>query len=280
VAAHLLVMALLYAAPDAGVPPRALQCLPQWYAGRVAFDVQRGWGLSLVNGEFVPWHNSEMNQQPDGGVADAGVLEDAGVFSEEGAALTALEEIFAVPYVPGPIRAIDASDAGDATDPGRARVEALLKATYGDNAAAVSAQLAKVHFFGIRYPFHRQAAGPLERVVKRIEAQTKSKPELLNFLKPIGGTFVWRRILRSKALSSHAFGIAIDLNVAYSNYWRWRRRFESTTWRNRIPQEIVDAFEAEGFIWGGRWKHYDTMHFEYRPELLSPACTLGQAPRQ
>ena len=39
-----------------------------------------------------------------------------------------------------------------------------------------------------------------------------------------------------------------------------------------MPQKIVDAFEAEGFVWGGRWYHYDTMHFEYRPELLDPAC--------
>ena len=30
--------------------------------------------------------------------------------------------------------------------------------------------------------------------------------------------------------------------------------------------------EKHGFIWGGRWYHYDTMHFEYRPELLVPAC--------
>ncbi|WP_233144810.1 M15 family metallopeptidase [Campylobacter pinnipediorum] len=21
-------------------------------------------------------------------------------------------------------------------------------------------------------------------------------------------------------------------------------------------------------MWGGRWKHFDTMHFEYRPELF------------
>ncbi|MEJ2663631.1 MAG: M15 family metallopeptidase, partial [Spirochaetia bacterium] len=27
-------------------------------------------------------------------------------------------------------------------------------------------------------------------------------------------------------------------------------------------------FEKYGFIWGGKWYHYDTMHFEYRPELL------------
>jgi hypothetical protein len=32
--------------------------------------------------------------------------------------------------------------------------------------------------------------------------------------------------------------------------------------------EIVAIFERHGFIWGGRWSHFDTMHFEYRPELL------------
>jgi hypothetical protein len=29
------------------------------------------------------------------------------------------------------------------------------------------------------------------------------------------------------------------------------------------------VFEAERFIWGGKWYHYDTMHFEYRPELFA-----------
>ena len=31
---------------------------------------------------------------------------------------------------------------------------------------------------------------------------------------------------------------------------------------------LVTVFENHGFIWGGKWRHYDTMHFEYRPELL------------
>ena len=34
--------------------------------------------------------------------------------------------------------------------------------------------------------------------------------------------------------------------------------------------KIVEIFERHGFIWGGKWYHYDTMHFEYRPELLPP----------
>jgi len=57
-----------------------------------------------------------------------------------------------------------------------------------------------------------------------------------------------------------------------SAYWRWQRPPAPLRWRNQIPQAIVDAFEAEGFVWGGRWFHYDTMHFEYRPELLDPGC--------
>ena len=27
--------------------------------------------------------------------------------------------------------------------------------------------------------------------------------------------------------------------------------------------------ERHGFIWGGKWYHYDTLHFEYRPGLLA-----------
>jgi len=40
------------------------------------------------------------------------------------------------------------------------------------------------------------------------------------------------------------------------------------SYKNKIPQGIIDIFEKHGFIWGGKWYHYDTMHFEYRPELL------------
>lgn len=37
---------------------------------------------------------------------------------------------------------------------------------------------------------------------------------------------------------------------------------------NQIPWPIILIFEKYGFIWGGKWHHYDTMHFEYRPELF------------
>jgi D-alanyl-D-alanine carboxypeptidase len=49
---------------------------------------------------------------------------------------------------------------------------------------------------------------------------------------------------------------------------RCRRRYP---YRNEIPLEIVHIFEKHGFIWGGKWYHYDTMHFEYRPEIIATA---------
>jgi hypothetical protein len=36
----------------------------------------------------------------------------------------------------------------------------------------------------------------------------------------------------------------------------------------KIAERPDVIFEKHGFIWGGKWYHYDTMHFEYRPELL------------
>src|SRR6185437_1620763 len=30
-------------------------------------------------------------------------------------------------------------------------------------------------------------------------------------------------------------------------------------YHNRMPKEIVATFEKHGFIWGGKWYHYDTM---------------------
>ena len=70
----------------------------------------------------------------------------------------------------------------------------------------------------------------------------------------------------AERLSRHGCRIAaIDINAAHADYWLWRGSGE----RHRIPPEIVDIFERHGFIWGGKWLHYDTMHFEYRPELLN-----------
>ena len=94
--------------------------------------------------------------------------------------------------------------------------------------------------------------------------------ELSEYMKS-SGTFYWRKVRGAKRQSAHSYGIAIDINTEYSDYWQWKYPKASETqeiaYANRIPLEIVAVFEKYGFVWGGRWYHYDTMHFEYRPEI-------------
>jgi len=92
------------------------------------------------------------------------------------------------------------------------------------------------------------------------------------------GAYNYRRIRGQKELSRHSYGIAVDIlprgRAARSAYWLWVSE-ETADWpttpldkRWMPPDEIVRIFEEEGFIWGGKWLDFDTMHFEYRPEML------------
>jgi hypothetical protein len=93
--------------------------------------------------------------------------------------------------------------------------------------------------------------------------------------KPIG-TFTWRTIAGEDRPSPHSFGMAIDfqLPAPVHRYWRWDAKGGKDV--PAFPREILEdarlgrimaLFERHGFICGGKWRHYDTMHFEYRPEL-------------
>jgi hypothetical protein len=105
-----------------------------------------------------------------------------------------------------------------------------------------------------------------------ISKELDEHPEWKKYISNIGGTFKWRYIAGTNRMSLHSFGMTMDINVKYSHYWQWicKSTDENTilTYRNAIPQGIVDIFEKHGFIWGGKWYHFDTMHFEYRPELV------------
>jgi hypothetical protein len=91
------------------------------------------------------------------------------------------------------------------------------------------------------------------------------------YLFPPAGTFNCRAIAGTGRLSAHGSATAIDIATRHAHYWRWEKPDASGrhVWRNEIPIEVVEIFEKHGFIWGGKWYHYDTMHFEYRPELIA-----------
>ena len=59
--------------------------------------------------------------------------------------------------------------------------------------------------------------------------------------------------------------------------WRWSGAEEGRVgdYRNGIPEPVVRVLERHGFIWGGKWHHFDGMHFEYRPELILYARLTG-----
>ena len=165
-------------------------------------------------------------------------------------------------------------------DPGRIRYEPLFRKVYGNSSAQVRKHLVTVRWFGqaVRVTRVNGVARAFQDVERDLQRLVKRKPALKKFLIPIGGTFKWRKIAGTKRLSVHSFGAAIDINVKYSAYWRWSKG--AYRYQNKIPLEIVKAFERHGFIWGGKWYHYDTMHFEYRPELLGVGGTRNVLPRK
>ena len=163
-------------------------------------------------------------------------------------------------------------------EPGRVRFTPLFEALYGATRAAVREQLRPVPWLvahgGQTVLFARThgAADALERVAADLERELPR--ELLALAAKTSGTFNWRNVRGTQRRSLHSFGIAIDIGVSRSDYWDWNKPDATGGYRykNRFPLEIVEIFERHGFVWGGKWYHFDTMHFEYRPELLVPPC--------
>ena len=237
--------------PTEPVPPSGLTCLAKHFVGK---PKQRGatWVLELPDGTELRWDDGATKtfdtkmEQPD------------------------LEDTLSIPYARGPIAAVSTINV----DPGRIRNDFLFKATFGNTANAVEAALVDVDFVGQSLRVHPRAAVALGKVSTKLKALVAQTPSLGAYLTgELGGTFAWRPIANTTRMSVHSYGAAIDIVVAKSNYWEWEKGPNGElSWKNQIPQAIVDAFEAEGFAWGGRWYHYDTMHFEYRPELFDPTC--------
>lgn len=173
-----------------------------------------------------------------------------------------IEDMFSIPYdtIGKPKYLADA---------GRSRCDALFKKMYGASAEAVRKNLVTVEWFGQKILFTK--VNGADKQLQKVAAELANIPSMRNYLKS-SGTFYWRKVRGANRQSAHSYGIAFDIGVDHSNYWLWSnpgaKETDKIKYVNRIPKEIVKVFEKHGFIWGGRWYHYDTMHFEYRPELI------------
>lgn len=168
-------------------------------------------------------------------------------------------------------------------DPGRVRNDAFFRGLYFEDEATARASLEQVAYqhragktrfrMTNKHGVACQLAAAFEDIGHRAVADHPS-------LRDVGGSFNWRKIAGTNRLSAHSFGIALDLNTKYGGYWRWAKEPEGQVgpYRNGIPEDVVTALERYGFIWGGKWHHYDGMHFEYRPELILYARMVSGAP--
>lgn len=253
--ARLFGLLVLGTSPLMASPARADTALdalvaayPDFIAGYDAKD------LILKNGTHIPLSNGIANKTPEQRVTQADIM-----------------DMFAEPYSLGTQYPIPSSPADD---PGRARNQALFDAMYGDcTKGQVKLEtiqwLPSVKGGSLRVTSTNGVADHLRAVSRDLEA-LPAKFQV--YLKPSAGTYNCRAIAGTTRMSMHAYAAAIDINVKFTDYWRWggaRRETDKVVYKNRIPLEIVSVFEKHGFIWGGKWYHYDTMHFEYRPEIIA-----------
>ena len=161
-------------------------------------------------------------------------------------------------------------------DPGRVRFAPLFAAMYGDcRKNEVVKNLRAVKWLpkhgGGSVKVTTVTASPMrsERVSRELD---ELPDDLVTYLVPTAGTYNCRKVAGSRAPSMHAYGAAIDIDTRYADYWRWnllaRRRAVAQPYSGRDRARSSSGTASSG---AARWYHYDTMHFEYRPELLRQA---------
>lgn len=102
--------------------------------------------------------------------------------------------------------------------------------------------------------FHGAVIEPAERLFRAWEkAGVSDRVDTWN------GSTVYRRTRGGQNLSSHAFGIAFDINAASNPFGV----HPSPLGKVGCVYELVKIANAEGWYWGGHFSKPDGMHFEY-----------------
>ncbi len=161
------------------------------------------------------------------------------------------------------------------------RSEAFLARLYdAASRRETERHIVMVHFQRFPVWVNSRIAGPLKDVSAEVDALRARDPQVAAFISrlyEIDG-YNYRFVDGTRSRSYHSYGLAVDLIPrrygGKAAYWRWVMNKDATWWdtpydeRWMVPLSIVSAFEKHGFVWGGKWLFFDTMHFEYRPEIL------------
>jgi hypothetical protein len=137
-----------------------------------------------------------------------------------------------------------------------------------------------IRFLGHTVMMHYSILEELSLVEEKILVEARTNSAVLQWINSLGTVegWSWRNISASQSRSFHSYGAAIDLlprNLGgLATYWQWTAQVTPEWWtvpysrRYHPPIEVIKIFESFGFAWGGKWMVYDTMHFEYRPEIM------------
>jgi len=143
-----------------------------------------------------------------------------------------------------------------------------------------AANMVRINFFGRNFDVHKDLKEHLVKIDALVMAMAKTDKEVRDFINEIGsiGAFNWRNVAATSSRSYHSYGVAIDILpkklLGRATYWQWTSDEGNLEWykvpyekRYHPPMSVVKIFEQHGFCWGGKWSLFDTMHFEYRPEI-------------
>lgn len=157
----------------------------------------------------------------------------------------------------------------------------LLERLFGRTEPEIRSHGRSATFLGRKVFVNEFCLDALREVEDDIQRMSPEQQDVADWVSSINVaySFINRDITGSESRSYHSWGLALDLVPKSFRgrpvYWRWSRVLDPDGWyrippkaRWSPPQAVIEAFEAHGFVWGGKWSHFDAMHFEYRPEVI------------
>ena len=163
---------------------------------------------------------------------------------------------------------------------GQANSTAFVELLFGTTESQIRRHCTSVTFLDHQMFLNSISVEPLRAVERDIRRAASVDSSVAAWIRDLEITysFITRDVAGSDGRSLHGWGLAMDLvPISYGGkhvYWRWSRVFNRQSWQdipvNRRwspPQAVIESFERHGFIWGGKWPFFDTIHFEYRPEI-------------
>ena len=99
---------------------------------------------------------------------------------------------------------------------------------------------------------HKKCAASLSRVFEDIWRASGRDQGVINQwgVSKFAGSYVYRLRRGGSTLSMHSYGCALDLDPV-------RNAFHDETPNFAHVPQVVDAFEREGWTWGGRWHGHE-----------------------